>query len=661
MAEVDEEQRDIIKECGKFLKRSSERWAADIEEQEDALQVSNGHFWNLERKKRWSILDDHDHDLIPTVSYNCVDTQCNAIASPFSKSPFHINVVDKNEVQATESTQTTEAEAKSLQDKISDIEADNQAKSQYQQAFTRGVTCGAGYIVIGTKEDNGMIVPSIEFVSNQRMVAFDPDCITPSGEDAEEGALISYISVKKAKRLYGDDVVPPGYENGGSACTQTALDFSGCKAWPTKTGKVQVVKYFTKEDVTDELGQKSTKVKMYEICGNKIVSEPIVFDTDIIPIIRFAGYHNYDEEYGQVYTGYVQKMMEQIQELSLAKTIQALRMRRCSNVRIIGDVRAIEGCEQYVQDFEKSASLFLGYNGAKGNPPQIVQDTFNTGDVQSVISEGRQAMADMTGINPAGIDTRERTAYEVMQQQTNSESNVQALYINAELACHTIGKVIIGISNKGIVPKFTLEGGPAVITTKMKERQEIQAISDMVDPTHKELCAIKMAETIDSPIAKQLAEDLKANCQLQLTAGQSLGSVINAAEMMKTQLEQATTQLKEIGQQNIDLAKQVEQLEAQLQDAKEARALDWAKFEAQMNMDQANLAVQNAQEAKKLEQADAKLELQAYSEINKANQAKESQKTKKSFDTAKMLADLKQQQFDNESANARLYLDSVKA
>lgn len=597
-AEEEAEQEDVIEMCQKFLKRSSDRFSDDIDEQERALEIAGGKFWNNEQKKRWAFVDDEGNELLPVVSYNNISPQVNAIASPFSRSSFHTNIIHKEEDNG-----------KFLQNMIVKVEGSNNTKMVLQQGMTRGVTCKAGYVVVGTELDkSNVVVPNMEFVSSQKMVAFDPDCTTPDGHDAEEGALVSYISINKAKREYGNDVVPEDYPR-----NQPRLSFKGIDAWQDKTDKVQLVKYFRKKKIYDEVtGKEETRVLMHTICGDLVIGEPVVLTTDIIPIVRFAGYEDYDSTYGTVYTGYVQKMMSHIEQMSLALTMQATRMRRCSNVRFVTGKSAVEGCEDYFLDFEKGSALGLVYNDkAGGAAPTIMNDTFPTNDISAVLQEGRQAMQDCSGVNLAGINTTERTAYEVMQQQVNSESNVQELYLHAEAACHTLSKILIGILNNGVVPEFTLEGGPSVITAQMKERAEIQAVASMVAPEHQELLAIRMAETITSGVGKSIAQDLKANCQLKLTEGQDVGTLINAIEQLKKIHEEAMQQLEQVQQENAQLKKDNYALEVQAMNNKEAMQLERDKFNAQMNKDEAQLAVENAEAAKKLAQEDDKIQLQA--------------------------------------------------
>ena len=70
-APLPEEDEDLIKKCRDFLKRASDRWCSDIDDQELALEVAGGNFWGVgENKNRWAILDKEGNDLIPTIPYN---------------------------------------------------------------------------------------------------------------------------------------------------------------------------------------------------------------------------------------------------------------------------------------------------------------------------------------------------------------------------------------------------------------------------------------------------------------------------------------------------------------------------------------------------------------------------------------------------------------
>lgn len=654
------DENDLIDKCRKFLERVSTRYSKEIDEQETALEIAGGKFWSEANKKRWGVFDDKNPEgsLIPVLSYNNISAQVNAIASPFSKSPFHTNILNKNNYPG-------------LQDKITKFEGSNIAKNVYNRAFTRAVTCAAGYVIIGTNLDgNDNVIPTLEFASNQSMVAFDPDCITPDGSDAEEGALVSYIGIKKARRKFGEDVVPEDFPK-----TQPRLSFKNAQTWSDVEDKVQVVNYFVKDTLTNpKTGEKKTIVKMYTICGDKVTSvneageiSPVIIASPFIPIVRFAGYNDYDKTYGQIYTGFVQKMMPNIEMMSLAMTLQATRMRRCSNVRYMGPANAMDGCEGYFKDFEKGSSMGLFWN-PKSTGVQLVNDTFQTGDISAVMNDTRITMQDMSGVSLAGIQAPDRTATEVMQQQINSESNVQELYLNAEAACNTIGKILLSIMNKGVIPGFTLEGGPSVITSQMKERSEIQAIATMVPPEQQMLLAIRMAETIDSDIGTGLQQDLKANCGLQLSEGKDVGGMMNVVQQMKATCDQTMQALEQANAEKAEMQKQLEAMERQLNDQKRQQEIDMLKWLGEMRAKEAQLQVDNAQAAEKLRQEDDKLRLQAIDlDIKNRNEDKKiqskfiSENAKRQTEETKMRNEQMKADMELQRMQNQMQLENLKA
>ena len=225
-------------------------------------------------------------------------------------------------------------------------------------------------------------------------------------------------------------------------------------------------------------------------------------------------------------------------------------------------------------------------------------------------------MQECSGVNLSGLDTTQRTAYEIMQQQINSESNVQELYLHAEAACHALGRIMLGILNNGEVPQFTLEGGPSVITAKMKIRSEIQAIAEMADPAHKELCAIRLAETIDSDVAKNIAQDLKANTELKLTEGQDIGTMMNVAEKLKAQLDEAMEKLDQVQAENKELERRNYELELAQQNMKNQQEIQNIQFQQQMKLREAELAAKNATAAAKIAADERKLAIDAQKAVD---------------------------------------------
>ena len=190
------EEREIINNCNSFLYKSDARYNYVINRALEDLQTYSGDFWNDKFRKKYK-----RNKKRLNLSLNNWNVLCNAIASPVSNSPWHTELVDKTNG------------LEQIQEMIDEIEADNDSKSAMVDAFRKACLTGYGYMVVTTVADEITGQPKIVIESASRInaVAFDPMISTVDGSDAEEGAILNFIPTKKAKRLYGDDVVPMTY------------------------------------------------------------------------------------------------------------------------------------------------------------------------------------------------------------------------------------------------------------------------------------------------------------------------------------------------------------------------------------------------------------------------------------------------------------------
>ena len=199
---------DILEQCNSFLTKSDNRFNTTIQRAVNDLRRYSGDFWNkstVRKYKRGKRIN---------LSLNNWNPMVNAISSPISNSPWHIELTDNNMSE--------------IQEQIDSIESDTDSKSAIIDAFRKSVLTGYGYLVVTTVEDELTGEPKvlIESATHIDAIAIDPNCNNVDCSDAEEGAVINYISIKKAKRLYGDDVVPFSYP-----ATECTIAFSQFEQW----------------------------------------------------------------------------------------------------------------------------------------------------------------------------------------------------------------------------------------------------------------------------------------------------------------------------------------------------------------------------------------------------------------------------------------------
>ena len=248
---------NIIEQCNAFLVKSDDRFATTIQRAIADMRRYSGDFWNKSTVRKYK------RGKRTNLSLNNWNPMVNAISSPISNSPWHVELTENNMSE--------------IQESIDQIESDTDTKSAIVDAFRKAVLTGYGFLVATTIADEFTGEPKIivESATHIDAVAIDPNCSTPECSDAEEGAIINYISVRKAKRLYGEDVVPFAYPD-----TECTIAFSQFDQWDVPPDSVAIISYFVKNE--------SGYVDMYKICGDKVVQH-IPLPIRYIPIIRLAG------------------------------------------------------------------------------------------------------------------------------------------------------------------------------------------------------------------------------------------------------------------------------------------------------------------------------------------------------------------------------------
>lgn len=569
---------DIIQQCLDFLKRSSAKYSQEITRQVRALECFSGNFWDDNTKKTYRRANSKKLCL----EFSDWPVLANAISSPFSESPWHVQLISR------------EGFNEELQDKINMIEQDNDYKSVSKSSFHRGVVCGSGIAVVTTDIDIVTGEPKVllEFVQRQDSVALDPDILTVDGSDAEEGAIVNFISINKAKRLYGEDVLPFDYPN-----ALPRMNFTGISQWTNEENKVQEVSYYKKNE-------KGT-VTYYKICGNKVIEE-IELPIRFIPIIRFGGYQKYTSN-GIEYSGIVDKTYSLQLGLNIAYSTLMERANRSIKANLIASTDAVEGLDAYYKKMSDEDGMMILHNKGTNAPTPLIEQ-FQTADLTDVINQSRNLIADVIGVPLSGIvGINDKTATEVLIQQTNQESNVSNFYDNSYKANRTIGRIIIEMLNNGVDVEFELENGPDIITANMKRRQELQTVANLLPQEMQPIVAIHMLETIDSNFSDQIKSDVIANLNntLKITTPAQDPVAIHQMNQMQELLDNTMNELENTKMTLAQLEKDKDMLTIQMMNQKQQQLLDYQKWQAEFEL--------------KAQEAGLKLDLETQKEINKTN------------------------------------------
>lgn len=543
------EDVEIIEQCNAFLTKSSNRFANTISRAVDDMRLYSGDFWTKDYRKKYKRKNRVN------LSMNNWNPMANAISSPMSNSPWHIELVNK------------EQQFEEIQKAIDSIEADSDTKSTIVDAFRKAVLTGYGFLVVTTVVDEYTGLPKIivETASHIDAIALDPSCTTVDGSDAEEGAVINYMPLKKAKRLYGDDIVPLYYPN-----VSTEINFASFDQWEVPQDSVAAISYFVKND-------KGT-VTYYKIVGDKVV-ENVELPIKYIPIIRIAGNEIFETD--QInYNGIIQQTLTLELGANIAYSSLIERVGRSAKANIMANVDAIDGLEKNTAAINQDDTVAVLWKGE--HQPVILQEGFQTGDLQATISTCRTLMEDTLGIPLSGIvDQRERTATEILRQEASKESNTASYYNNAYKAVRTLGKIIIEFLNEGKDLQFTLENGPSVITREMKARQELTAMSTIMPDEMKPIIAKYFADTLKNDLGEELSNNIVANLppNIKFITENQDPAAVHTLNMMQAQLEQTMAELESSKQEAAELKKQLDATQLSVMNQREQRIIDFQKFQ----------------------------------------------------------------------------------
>lgn len=538
---------EIIKSCGEFLSKSNNRYNDTIQRAISDLRRYSGDFWNsstVRKYKRGKKLNLYLNNWNPMV---------NAISSPISNSPWHVELVEDNMSE--------------LQQMIDNIESDTDSKSAIVDAFRKAVLTGYGFLVITTVEDEftGEAKVVVESASHIDAIALDPTCNTVDCSDAEEGAVVNYISLNKAKRLYGDDVVPFSYP--GIQCT---INFDTFDQWEIPDDSVAIISYYKKND--------NGHVDFYKICGDKVV-QYIELPIKYIPILRLAGNEIFESNHIN-YNGIIQQTLSLELGTNIAYSTMIERVGRSAkaNYLIHQDALMPKNLAACNED-DTVAVIWKGEH-----QPVPLTESFQTGDLQNTISTCRMLMEDTLGVPLTGIaDQKERTATEILRQEISKESNTASYYNNAYKAIRTLGKIIIEMLNNGNDERFTLENGPQVITRQMKQRQELTALATIMPDNMKPIIAKYFADTLKNDLGEDLSRNIVANLPQDVNFINQMQdpAAIHQLNQMKAAMEDTMEELQKKSAEVEELRQQLNTTQINMLNNREQRELDFQKFQIQ--------------------------------------------------------------------------------
>ena len=213
-------------------------------------------------------------------------------------------------------------------------------------------------------------------------------------------------------------------------------------------------------------------------------------------------------------------------------------------------------------------------------------------------------MEDTLGIPLTGIvDQKERTATEILRQEISKESNTANYYNNAYKAIRTMGRIIVELINGGEDLRFALENGPSIITRQMKQRQELNALGTIMPDNMKPIIAKYFADTLKNDMGNELSDNIVANLPVDIKFISEMQdpAAVHQLNQMQAAMEDTMNELEKMKAENEQLRQQLNTTQINMLNNREARELDFQKFNIQ---EQNKMMLETA----KLEQNGAKID-----------------------------------------------------
>jgi hypothetical protein len=278
----------------------------------------------------------------------------------------------------------------------------------------------------------------------------------------------------------------------------------------------------------------------------------------------------------------------------------------------------IDGLADYYKKLQTKESLVALYNPDNGEKPTPIIETYQTQDLMNTIDSANNLMAQVIGVPVGGINPamNSQTATEILVQQNNSESNVNSLYDNAADALYSLTKTIIEclcyVDNIEQMPTFKLINGPQIITRMMKRRQELLALSSIVDDKTRTILAKHVAETFDADLKEPLVADIVANSQdVMFLSDSNQGEdpqAVSVLNKMNAVLEETQAELEQQIAANVELKKELDAANLQLLNAKEQHIIEVQKHFDDMELQNRKLDIEEAKVQIDASKANAELE-----------------------------------------------------
>ena len=498
MAEKEFDQ-DTLERLKKFLKDFDAKCGKDIVRMRKDREFACGDQWNE------YVSTENGR---PEAVFNIIDNFANAILNPFLSKPFDITYTKVDE---------TSTPVDKINLWVKELQNEWQTKNAVETGLDAAIKCGRGFFYATNTEEKKAAIFAVD---DPTMVMFDPNSTEINGSDAEQVAVVEYISKNKAKSKYSEYYDEEARGN--------ISPYLGDNYRPQEDSSI-IIHYYEmqwgKIVEVDENGKKVEKEYKY-ILYTRFLDGVIISQQQLplkhIPVVPICGSRTWLDKH-RTFVGITHKLKYPQMVINYAVRQLMERLARTPKSQIIIGKTALQGNEKYYENADKNLSPLLPFNdftsnGAKIDPPVRFDNSVQCDDIIQIVSGQIDLMSSIVGMPSTGIANSlgaEETAESILLRTKSTESNVSHYIEHAKQSMKQLGEILLEFyamySDEPIVGVRPVIGsGPETITSKMEARRQLLALSQLYPENMKPVIAYGITKTLDnieiSSISNMLAK-----------------------------------------------------------------------------------------------------------------------------------------------------------
>ena len=439
------------------------------------------------------------------------------------------------------------------------------------------VSFGLGYFCLGSESiwlDDGtqIEVPAIYCMDRLENIYFDPESVSPSGDDAVEAAIIEMRSKNYIRAKYGEEWVTGQYQ-------MPAVNVSDNLSYE----RMPIVTYYRVED---------GKCVVYTMLNDSFLTEPVTLNISRPPVYPVYGEKTWNGEDDDdiIYQGIVRKSTEVQKLINYAFTQLGERLAIAPKPRFKGIPESIEGYEEQWKTFQYNLNPILLYNNKSADKkieypePTLEDNKVDYGDLTGIISGQLELMSVITGVDARGIMSNERgeiTATEVIYNEREVQNSIRHYFASLRTTFKSLGEDVLRLLGYGQQNLDVIQGPQEYMQQEVARAELIQLAGLVPDQYKMKLVDGVLLTHNTNAVLKQVYGALHAAPEPTPTEQEALQTV----ETMKEAITQKDQEIQE-------LREQIKRYEFSAQNEDKGIRADFAKLNLQHQNKMEEMALQ---------------------------------------------------------------------